>query len=65
MPDEKPSVTILWGECPEPGDKAKTYTFDTQAELDAFMLGVEEMDGWCGWREADPGYVVPAEGYDE
>jgi hypothetical protein len=58
-------VTILWGECPEPGDRAKTYRFATKAELDAFMLGVAEMDGWAGYREAEEGYVVPDENDDE
>lgn len=50
-------ITILWGEAPEPGTEATTYTFATQAELDAFLLGVSEMDGWAGWREVPEGYV--------
>lgn len=57
-------VTILWGECPEPGDPAKTYTFHTEAEKHAFMLGVAEAEGWFGYREVEPGYVVPEEGYE-
>lgn len=65
MADEKPSITILWGECPEPDDRAKTYTFNTEAEKNAFLLGVTEMDGWMGWREVEPGYVVPEGGYEE
>ena len=28
-------ISILWGQCPEDGDKAKTYTFKTKAELEA------------------------------
>lgn len=60
-----PKVTILWGGAPEPGDKAKTYEFETQAELDAFMKGVEEMDGWMGWEYAEEDYVVPKEGHHE
>jgi hypothetical protein len=36
-------ITILWGECPEDGQEAVTYRFDTKAELDAFELGVAEM----------------------
>lgn len=58
-------ITILWGETPEPGDKAKTYEFATEAELAAFKLGVEEMDGWQGWKESEEGYVVPAIADDE
>ncbi len=59
------SVTILWGEIPEEGDKAVTYRFATKGEHDAFMQGVEEMDGWAGWREMPEGYVVPPEGFND
>lgn len=52
-------ITILWGEAPEPGDEAKTYEFATEAELNAFKLGVKEMDGWAEWQEVEEGYVVP------
>ncbi len=54
-------ITLLWGENPEEEDEAKTYTFATQAEIDAFMLGVEEANGWINVREAPKGYVVPPE----
>ena len=51
-------ITILWGECPEDGQEAVTYSFDTKAELDAFELGVAEMDGWLGYDDDVPeGYV--------
>lgn len=53
MPQTTHSVRILWGGSPEPGDKAKTYTFQTEAERHAFMLGVAEMDGWMGYRELE------------
>ena len=52
-----PKVTILWGETPEDGQEAKTYTFKTKAELDAFHLGISEMDGWLGWDEVEEGYI--------
>ena len=29
-------ITILWGEMPEDGQEAVTYSFDTEAELNAF-----------------------------
>lgn len=51
------SITIMWGSCPEEGDTPKTYTFDTDAELEAFLQGVEEMDGWGAWREIEEGHV--------
>lgn len=44
-------VTILWGEAPDPGDENwETYHFATKAELDAFIMGVAEMDGWLGYE---------------
>lgn len=50
-------ISILWGESPEDGDTPTTYKFKTQAELDAFILGISEMDGWLGWNEVEEGYV--------
>ena len=53
-----PKVTILWGREPYDGQKAVTYKFKTQAELDAFELGIAEMDGWLGYdNEVPEGYV--------
>ena len=40
----KKSISILWGAWPR--QKADTYTFETWYELDAFMLGLEEGNGW-------------------
>jgi len=40
-------VTIIWGTEQE---EEKTYTFKTQKELDAFLLGIAECDGW--WKYA-------------
>lgn len=62
---KKHEITILWGECPEPGQAAETYRFDTEAELAAFLQGVEAMDGWMGWREVEPGYIHPANDEDD
>ena len=28
-------------------------TFETKAELEAFGLGMAEMDGWCDWEEVE------------
>ncbi|MBD9544300.1 hypothetical protein IB276_33175 [Ensifer sp. ENS04] len=50
---EKFSVKILWGQAREEDDEPKLYEFDTQAELDAFMLGVGEMDGWMAYECVD------------
>ena len=37
------AVTIDWG---QEKQERKTYTFSSQQELDAFMKGIEEADGW-------------------
>ena len=55
-----PKISILWGETPEDGQEAITYKFKTKGELEAFQLGIAEMDGWLGWEEVEEGYV-----YDE
>jgi hypothetical protein len=53
-----PSVSILWGSVPEPGTASIKYDFSTQRELDAFLLGVAEADGWAGHKQVDHGYVL-------
>jgi len=60
MSKKEYKVSILWGWSHENGDKAKTYKFKTQGELDAFWLGVQDMDGHLGWEVVEEGYV-----YDE
>lgn len=47
---DKHSVSILWGSTHEPDDEPVTYTFETSAELDAFLFGVQEMDGWMDYE---------------
>ena len=41
------AVTIDWGQKKE---ERKTYTFATAAELNAFLKGVDEMDGWLRYE---------------
>lgn len=52
--NEKPfSVKIHWGSSGarlELPDNIDEYEFETQAELDAFMYGIDEMDGWHGYE---------------
>ena len=50
-------VTILWGESPEDGQEAITYKFKTEAEANAFRLGIDEMEGWLGYEEVSEGYI--------
>lgn len=50
--EEEPQVVwIVWGngESATPGK----YAFDTQVELDAFLLAVSESDGWDNWEQFD------------
>lgn len=37
---------IVWGENPDEGDRPTHYTFDSSAERDAFLEGVEDFSGW-------------------
>tara|TARA_Y100001951_G_C11159035_1_gene193678 strand:+ start:426 stop:617 length:192 start_codon:yes stop_codon:yes gene_type:complete len=53
-------ITMIWGteavkgiEKPEEGYTKKTYTFDTEAEKKAFLLGVAECDGWYEYATVD------------
>lgn len=46
-------VRILWGQIREPDQKATTYAFDTQAELDAFLYGVEQASGWLDYETVE------------
>ena len=50
---DKFSITILWGETPEPDAEPITYEFDTQKEINAFIHGFNESDGWWGFEEID------------
>lgn len=52
-------VWIVWGGAPEPGATPSEYSFATEAEAEAFLLGVQEMDGWMGYEQVDgPNYIV-------
>jgi len=47
------SVTIQWGTVASldtESNPPQTYEFDTKAELDAFLMGVDEMDGWLEYH---------------
>ena len=56
---DKFKISILWGESPEDDAEPKQYSFKTKAELEAFILGINEMDGWHGWD------IVSQEGRNE
>ena len=52
------TVSIVWGEFTE--YVPMSYSFKTQAELDAFLFGVEEAHG-CGVMD----YIVHTKGKDQ
>ena len=42
-------ISILWGEdLLEDDDEPQTYSFDTEAEVDAFKLAIHVMNGMFG-----------------
>tara|TARA_B100000787_G_C15925713_1_gene178556 strand:- start:58 stop:282 length:225 start_codon:yes stop_codon:yes gene_type:complete len=45
-------ITILWGSDKAPENK-ETYTFDNKEQLDYFMMGVGECDGWLEYEVQD------------
>ena len=47
-------VRIRWGEDPSPEDKFINYGFATEAELSAFLHGVEEAIGWMDYETISP-----------
>ena len=40
-------VTIKWGQC---GQKENTYGFDTLEEMEAFLFGIEQSNGWLDYE---------------
>ncbi len=50
-------VHLIFGSIREPGDQAETHSFATEAEADAFRLGVETASGWLAVYEVSNGSV--------
>lgn len=48
-PHKPYKVNILWGAHPEPDWEPTLYEFATETELHAFLLGIDEADGWAGY----------------
>lgn len=51
------SITIMWGQAPEPDQEPITYSYDTAAELCAFIEGVEAAEGWMDYTIVDDGCI--------
>lgn len=60
--DKRFKTHIIWGSSPAPGDTANEYAFATEAELDAFLLGVSEAEGWLDYEITGPTATVNADG---
>ena len=43
---KKFSIYVVWGEEVDKETKPSLYSFGTQVELDAFILGINEASGW-------------------
>ena len=39
-------IFVVWGESVDKDASPCLYSFNTQGELDAFLLGVDEASGW-------------------
>lgn len=48
------TVRILWGMEPDSDNEPTEYSFATEAELDAFLHGVEEGSGWIDYKVIYP-----------
>jgi hypothetical protein len=58
-----PTAYIIWGESPDEGATPVEYNFQTDAELEAFFLGISEAEGWMGYTICDgKDYVVNERG---
>ena len=55
------TITILWGESPEPDATPQKYSFNTIPERDAFILGINEMSGWQDYDCVDQKDLGPLE----
>jgi|SRR5580765_3943540 len=49
---QKHTVWIVWGESLKESEPTR-YDFDTQAELNAFLKGVDESQGWMDYAQFD------------
>lgn len=50
------SVYILWGETPYENEVPIQYEFDTPAEVEAFIYGLEQSAGWGDYTIADSAF---------
>lgn len=46
---KKYKVKINWGSTSFGDEQMKTYDFDTEKEMDAFLFGVDESNGWLSY----------------
>jgi hypothetical protein len=51
--DESFVAHIGWGSIHEEGERSVEYSFATEAERDAFLLGVDEASGWLDYEQLD------------
>ncbi len=56
------SVSVKFGTMPDPENAPIVYRFATQAELDAFLQGVEAMDGWLAYEIVEDDMLINSQG---
>ena len=56
---------VIWGEDPEPGTRAETYEFETEAEAIAFQKGAEDFVGWSTYSFVPSADFKPYESFDK
>jgi hypothetical protein len=44
------TLKIMWGEFTDSTTTPEVYEFSTEAEREAFLWGVEEMNGWLDYE---------------
>lgn len=63
--NEKYQINIVWGSRPEKDSNLFEYKFNTQAELDAFIKGIKEAEGWLGYTVIEPDKYIEWKNSDE
>ena len=58
MKKEKFKVKITWGVTSWGDDQTKTYYFETEKEMESFLDGVHEANGWLDYEIIEEGRNV-------
>ena len=56
-------IHIGWGGSPDEGDETRDYKFDTEAEKEAFLYGVDQAVGWMDAEQFDEPHTYTYNGH--